>query len=330
MQPLMLHYGDRYALWSDMLRGHTDRLFVAAEDRPAIGNTVALAIRLPEHSLPVVVRGTVVGWRAKSERFARGIFVRITDDELEKCRRFLGLERHDVDVTSGRKVLRVHLETSAKLVAPWGEETALVRNVSESGLLVQTPTPMPEGGRLELSLQLDAHGAPLRAEAVVAWSYPERATAALHFVDLSAAEREQLHGYIEALVAARDVEAPGTRPILVADDEPAILKFLAAALSRHGADVYQATTGEETLRLARELRPALVLMDILMPGVDGADVCKSLRADAELADIPVIFVSALPEKTLHQVADESGATDYVLKPVGLGDLINVVGRYLRT
>ena len=75
--------------------------------------------------------------------------------------------------------------------------------------------------------------------------------------------------------------------------------------------------------------PALVLLDILMPRIDGADVCKAMRADAEMADIPVIFVSALEIETLHRVADESGASDYLVKPVALSDLFNLVGRYLK-
>jgi DNA-binding response OmpR family regulator len=63
--------------------------------------------------------------------------------------------------------------------------------------------------------------------------------------------------------------------------------------------------------------------------MDGVDICKTMRADVELADIPVIFASALDQARLHLVADESGATDYLSKPLTLGDLLNVVGRYLK-
>jgi DNA-binding response OmpR family regulator len=63
--------------------------------------------------------------------------------------------------------------------------------------------------------------------------------------------------------------------------------------------------------------------------LDGVDICKTMRADAEMLDIPVIFVSALNERQLHAVADDAGATDYLQKPVNLSELINLVGHYLR-
>lgn len=79
----------------------------------------------------------------------------------------------------------------------------------------------------------------------------------------------------------------------------------------------------------RETRPNLVVLDILMPGIDGVDICKMMRADVEMADIPVIFLSALDPARLHIVADEAGASDYLGKPVALADLINMFGTYLK-
>jgi CheY-like chemotaxis protein len=71
------------------------------------------------------------------------------------------------------------------------------------------------------------------------------------------------------------------------------------------------------------------VLDILMPGIDGLDICKMMRADVEMAEIPVIFLSALDEDRLHQIADEAGATDYLCKPVSLADLLNLIGSYLK-
>jgi len=72
--------------------------------------------------------------------------------------------------------------------------------------------------------------------------------------------------------------------------------------------VHQARTGEQALAMVRELKPKLLVCDILMPGIDGVDVCKAMRSDVELADVPVVFVSALTPERLHQVAEEAGAT----------------------
>jgi DNA-binding response OmpR family regulator len=117
--------------------------------------------------------------------------------------------------------------------------------------------------------------------------------------------------------------------LLVADDDLEIRELLTRALSKHGYEVLVASNGQEAMALIRQTRPALVLLDILMPGMDGVDICRAMRGDVELARTPVIFASALDQASLHAVADESGATDYLTKPLSLGDLLNVVGRYLR-
>ncbi|MEK7704819.1 MAG: response regulator [Myxococcota bacterium] len=328
MTPIKLYYHDRYHLWADLIRGSTDRMFVQADVRPPIGGYVPLEIHIDEQSLPIVTRAAVVGWRAESERFSRGVFVRVPASELEKCRRFLGLRPADVGVEGGRGVSRVQVNGKVHLGAPFGGAVAELINMSETGLLVRTVAPLEPGQVIDLRIELSAMERTLTLSGEVAWSDSTRQTVAFKICDLTDDLRDRLRQQVsQAVVAQRDVGRRSS-PILVADDDPAIVKFLAAALARHGAEVYQASGGEETLRLARELHPSLVVMDILMPGVDGAEVCKAMRADAELADVPVIFVSALDPQTLHRVADDAGATDYLLKPVALTDLFNIVGRYL--
>ena len=103
---------------------------------------------------------------------------------------------------------------------------------------------------------------------------------------------------------------------------------MTTALSKSGYDVFHATNGDDALDMIRELHPALVVMDILMPGADGAEICKVMRSDAELADIKVVFVSALGEEVLHSVADEAGANDYLAKPLHLSELTEMVSHYL--
>ena len=107
------------------------------------------------------------------------------------------------------------------------------------------------------------------------------------------------------------------------------MSFVSSALSQHGYQVLQATDGADALETIRRLRPSLILLDVVMPGLDGAELCRTLRADPDLADIPVVFVSALGPKRLHHIAAEAGANDYLVKPVDLAELLNTVGRYLR-
>ena len=65
-----------------------------------------------------------------------------------------------------------------------------------------------------------------------------------------------------------------------------------------------------------------------MPGVDGADICRMMRADVELAHVPVIFISALDETSVVEICEQAGASDFLTKPVTLADLVAMVARYL--
>lgn len=105
-----------------------------------------------------------------------------------------------------------------------------------------------------------------------------------------------------------------TDVILLVDDEPSNIQVLNKAVSSLGK-VYFATSGEEALRLAREVLPDLVLMDIQMPGIDGFDACTAIKTDPKLQDTNVIFVSAHID-TEHQLrAIQCGGIDFLHKPV---------------
>lgn len=123
-----------------------------------------------------------------------------------------------------------------------------------------------------------------------------------------------------------------TRPaphVLVADDDEDILAFLERALSRFRVDITGVADGETALRMIKDLRPRLVVMDVVMPALDGTEVCHRMRSDDTLAHIPVILVSALNQDELEAVADKAGANDCLAKPVDLARLLNIVGEYLR-
>lgn len=324
---LELTYRDRYQLWNDLVRGSTDRLFVPTEHRPELRSTVPVSLHVGGFSLPIVVRVQVVGWRPRSRRFAQGVYVRVPGPELDKCRRFLGLRPQVEEADRTRRAVRVHCETPVRFLEPSSKEPAKAHNVSESGIFVTTTVSLVAGQAVRV--ELDLEGGPLALDAEVAWASAAGHSAGLHFVSRDAGALSRLREHILGPIARQDVAGDG-RPkvILVADDDVEILRFLTTALSKHGYEVHQAGSGTETLEMCRHLMPSLMVLDILMPGLDGADVCRTVRADAELADIPVIFISALDTDALHAVADDAGATDYLTKPVHLAELINLMGTYL--
>ena len=113
---------------------------------------------------------------------------------------------------------------------------------------------------------------------------------------------------------------------LIIDDDPAARELLEAFFRKEGFAVAVATTGPDGLRMARELRPAIITLDVMMPGMDGWAVLTQLKAEPELADIPVIMVTIVDDRNLGYAL---GATDYVTKPVDRDRLAALVRKYRR-
>ena len=102
--------------------------------------------------------------------------------------------------------------------------------------------------------------------------------------------------------------------ILVVDDVPANLDVLVQSLTRASYEILVATSGEESLKVAANTRPDLVLLDVMMPGIDGYEVCERLKADPELRDIPVLFLTARDDLAGVGKGFASGGADYITKP----------------
>jgi two-component system phosphate regulon response regulator PhoB len=102
--------------------------------------------------------------------------------------------------------------------------------------------------------------------------------------------------------------------ILIVDDEEDILELLNYNLSREGYKVISATTGEEGLKLARTKSPDLMILDLMLPGVDGLEVCRELKSDKNTANIPIIMLTAKSEEADMVTGLELGADDYIPKP----------------
>ncbi|NPA94191.1 MAG: response regulator [Thermodesulfobacteria bacterium] len=117
--------------------------------------------------------------------------------------------------------------------------------------------------------------------------------------------------------------------ILLVDDEPVNLKILSAMLAPEGYEIHQAASGPEALSMVKEVQPDIVLLDVMMPEMDGFQVCQKLKQDEETRIIPVVMVTALQEKIHRQQAMEAGADDFISKPVDRIELIIRVKSLLR-
>lgn len=114
--------------------------------------------------------------------------------------------------------------------------------------------------------------------------------------------------------------------VLVVDDEPIVTEVVERYLTRDGYQVKVAMDGAQALRMAREWVPDLVVLDLMLPVIDGLDVCRELRKDTET---PIIMLTARGEETDRIVGLELGADDYMVKPFSPQELVSRVKAVLR-
>lgn len=117
--------------------------------------------------------------------------------------------------------------------------------------------------------------------------------------------------------------------ILIADDEPDILELLHYNLMKQGYQVYTATNGDEAIEKAKWLRPDLVILDIMMPGKNGVEVCEILRAQPQFRETLIMFLTALNDDATQIRGLTMGADDYISKPVSTNVFLSKVQSLLR-
>ncbi len=144
-------------------------------------------------------------------------------------------------------------------------------------------------------------------------------------VSLPARVRSETTEVLDGVVAAIGNSTKGSDAIkiLAIDDDYDVLDLMCRMLRDHGFEVHTATSGQQGLELARELRPAAITLDVMMPKMDGWAVLAALKADSELCEIPVIMLTVMEERG---AAVALGASDYLLKPIKRKQLLAVLNR----
>ena len=122
---------------------------------------------------------------------------------------------------------------------------------------------------------------------------------------------------------------PANKKVLVAEDEEDVLNLVANNLKNAGYQVLTATDGESALEQIRDAVPALVILDLMMPGMSGLEVCRALKSETATKSIPVIMLTAKAEEVDRIVGLELGADDYVTKPFSPRELVLRVRSILR-
>lgn len=133
---------------------------------------------------------------------------------------------------------------------------------------------------------------------------------------------------VSRLYAAGDLEEEARPRVLIVDDDPVIVRLLQVNFRIDGYDVETALGGEDAIEKARARRPDVIVLDVMMPGVDGWEVCRRLKEDPELRGVPVIFLSARTQDEDRRRGYALGVVEYVTKPFDPIRLVDIVGRLL--
>jgi CheY-like chemotaxis protein len=134
---------------------------------------------------------------------------------------------------------------------------------------------------------------------------------------------------IEAIVVARTGNLQQMPTVLVIDDEVGALTLVGIMLEKGGLDVLKAQNAHIALNILETKQPDLIILDIMMPGMDGIELCQVIRSDAMIAEIPIIILSARSDPESVQSGLAAGANDYIQKPVLHHDLLAKVQKTIQ-
>ena len=118
------------------------------------------------------------------------------------------------------------------------------------------------------------------------------------------------------------------KKILVVDDESDIIEILKFMFESHGYECITAMDGEEGLKLAKEANPDLIILDVMMPKINGYKICRLLKFDNKYKNIPIIMVTARSQEEDKLIGEETGADEYITKPFEFSEVIEKINKYL--
>lgn len=117
--------------------------------------------------------------------------------------------------------------------------------------------------------------------------------------------------------------------VMVVDDEDGVRTLVGLMLERFGFQVIKASDGEAAMAMLENMTPAIILLDIMMPGINGIDLCRQIRANPQTADTPVLFLSALADAKTIERGEQAGGNGHLRKPVMTGELVDKVRQLLK-
>ena len=121
---------------------------------------------------------------------------------------------------------------------------------------------------------------------------------------------------------------PNTENILIIDDDPSTTRLLEVLLRREGYNIQSENLSRNAIQSSKNFAPNLIILDLMMPGIDGMTVCRDMKGDPELEDIPIIMFSAVNQPEVKDEARDAGINEYITKPIHPNELKTRIRRWL--
>ncbi|MFQ5777838.1 MAG: response regulator [Terriglobia bacterium] len=195
-----------------------------------------------------------------------------------------------------------------------GGETFPLADLSATGTFIRTESPAAVGKELKLRLMGERVVEPIEVTAVVRRSEPGIGMG-VEFTKFRESDQWRMELLAATLAVVR---------ILVVDDDENLLRILKLAFEREEYEVETATDGVEGLQKALGLQPDLIILDLALPGMPGLEVCRRLRADSRMGQVPILILSATTDLAEVDTAQKTGAVMFAAKPFKPEKLLNYV------
>jgi CheY-like chemotaxis protein len=327
---LRLTFLTRVRFWAEVLSQRGEEVFVPTTTPAALGSSVPVEISFPDLKTPLLVSGIVLRHQPLEGRKPAGIVIKLDEASVKRCA-IAGEATAPQKQSKHRVEDRVDCELSAEVTLPRFVAGCQMKSLSLTGATLKSPVEFPCGSAIGLSVQRP-DGSTLKFSGEVLWARPELQLCGLRITVIEPKALDALKATIDSLVQGRpdsSLVSESAPAIVVADDEPTVLGFLATVISKEGYRVLRAQRGDDALELVRREKPLMVFLDVLMPGLDGFDVCRALRQEANFRETPIVLLSAIDEGRLGIAAKECGATGAIAKPVTVARLREMIALYMR-
>lgn len=325
---LKVSFPSRAHLWAEVVMSRGDRVFAATDDVLAVGSQVGLSIESADLPNAITCVVTVQGIRPPMGPLRGGVWVRVDEATVARLQSLSNLiAKDEAQRIAGRTEPRVDCDFPARVTSPLTPGECFVKSISPHGLTVKMPFATAPGKVLSLSVTLPDGEA--LVSGTVMWTRGELSLCGLRLIGLDSVTEVRLEKTVTELSATKAEAAPTTgHTVVLADDDPSILDFLSRVCAKAGHRVVRTDRGDKALELVRHEKPQLVFLDVLMPGLDGLEVAKAIRADASLTGIPVVLLSAMGEARLAEAVRTVGAADFLTKPMKLEAVRGLLQRLL--